>query len=80
MLDINQLNTTSDEKEIIKLYQELKKYADRIEDIRIELFNNSIMKINEEERSQLSDLLFSIQSKLRFDVKILLDCVVFLED
>jgi len=67
------------EKKVNSLYKELAGYADRIEDIRVELFNNPIIN-GEEDRDALSDLLFKLQSQLRYDTKEFLECMVILDD
>jgi hypothetical protein len=47
--------------------KKLKSIADQIENIRLELWSCSNID-DEEDKAFISDMLFSIQSKLRYDV------------
>jgi DNA-binding TFAR19-related protein (PDSD5 family) len=59
-------------------YYSLKEMADRIEDIRIDLYSHNIID-DPDDKSKLDDMLFSIQSKLRYDVKDIIECYEILE-
>lgn len=85
MVDINKaimdrIHYMENEKKASANYQELEAFADRIEEIRIELFNNPIIAKEIDERNELSDLLFRLQSELRYNVKEILDRMVILGD
>lgn len=52
-----------------------KDIADQIENLRIEIYQGLHVNIdNENDKCELDDLLFSIQSKLRYEVCKILDC------
>lgn len=49
--------------------------ADEIENLRMEIYSNLNINIDDtDDKSELDDMLFSIQSKLRFEVKEILEC------
>ena len=52
-----------------------KDIADDIENLRIEIYSRLHIDIDDEDdKCELDDLLFSIQSKLRYEVCEILDC------
>ena len=58
------------------MYQKVfKDIANEIENLRIEIYSSLHINIdNEDDKCELDDLLFSIQSKLRYKVADILDC------
>lgn len=55
--------------------QRLKNIADDIENIRLEIYSGLHIDIDyPEDKSELDDLLFSIQSKLRYQAKEIVEC------
>ena len=54
----------------IEKFQDL---ANEIEKLRLEIYSKSYVS-DEKDKNELDDLLFSIQSKLRYEVKDILDC------
>ena len=49
--------------------------ANEIENLRLEIYrNNHINVYDKKDKAELDDLLFSIQSKLHYDVKEILQC------
>lgn len=52
-----------------------KEIADEIENLRIEIYSGLHFNIDDaDDKTELDDMLFSIQSKLRYEVKEILDC------
>ena len=51
----------------------LKELADTIENIRLEIYSGSHIDL-EDDRPKVDDMLFSIQSKLRYDVAEIIEC------
>lgn len=51
----------------------LKDLADQIENLRIEIYSKNIIE-DADDKSEFDDLLFMIQSKLRFQAKEIMEC------
>lgn len=52
-----------------------KEIANDIENIRTEIYSNLHVNIDDaDDKSELDDMLFSIQSKLRYEVREIIDC------
>lgn len=58
------------------MYKErFKDIADEIENLRIEIYSGLHINIDDpDDKLELNDLLFSIQSKLRYEIKEILEC------
>ena len=55
--------------------QRFKNIADDIENIRLEIYSGFHINIDDsDDKMELDDLLFSIQSKLRYQVKEIIEC------
>lgn len=49
--------------------------ADEIESLRLEIYSGLRINIDDsDDKTELDDMLFSIQSKLKYEVKEILDC------
>jgi hypothetical protein len=52
-----------------------KEIADEIENMRMEIYSSLHIDIdNADDKTELDDMLFQIQSKLRYDVKEIIEC------
>ena len=51
----------------------LKDIADQIENLRVEIYSKNIIE-DDDDKSEFDDLLFMIQSKLRFQAKEIIKC------
>lgn len=58
------------------MYKErFKDIADDIENLRMEIYTSLHINIDDpDDKSELDDMLFSIQSKLRYEAKEILEC------
>lgn len=55
--------------------ERFKEIADDIENLRLEIYSGLHLNIDDaDDKSKLDDMLFSIQSKLRYEITEILDC------
>ena len=52
----------------------LTKLADEIETLRTDIYKDTKLNLSVDDKTELDNLLFSIQSKLRYDTKEIIDC------
>lgn len=61
--------------------KKLEEIADEIENLRLEIYSSLHINIDDaDDKAKLDDMLFSIQSKLKYEARTILDCYEYMDE